>query len=432
MKFSIVNLGCKVNAFEAEAISEQLIKDGWQRVKKDEQPDATIIFTCAVTNTAAAKSRKELHRAKRIKPDEITVLVGCYVQINDGLLEEADILVGSANKKMIPAYLNQYMKNHQKIRDIAILENISFDALEASTQDTKARCELKIQDGCNQFCSYCVIPYARGRERSMEPSRVIQEAKKLSEKYKEIVLTGIHTGRYGKEYNITLAGLLKQLLQQTQNVRYRISSIEVTEVTQELIEIMKENPRLARFLHIPLQAGSDSILKSMRRPYDTSYYYDKIEWIRKEIPGICISTDLICGFPGESEEAFQETYAFLKKCQFAFLHVFPYSLREGTTAATMPCQIDVAIKKQRAAKCIALSEQLFDAYQMSKVGEKAEVIVEWVKDTYVTGHTSEYIPCKIEQPLQHGEIYTVELYAFENHQMYARKVRDSIEIDRIV
>lgn len=427
MKFAIVNLGCKVNAFEAEALSQQLIEEGHSRVKMDETPDTTIIFTCAVTNTAASKSRKVMHKAKRIKEDEITVLVGCYVQVNDGLLEEADILVGSVNKKMIPMYINQFMKDHQKIRDIQVLDAVTFDDVEASDLDTKARCDLKIQDGCNQFCTYCIIPYARGRERSLNPLRVIEQAKQLSKKYKEIVLTGIHTGRYGKEYDMSLASLLKQLLQETTDVRYRISSIEVTEIDDALITLMKENKRLTNFLHIPLQSGCDSILKAMHRPYDTNYYYDKIEWIRKEIPGISISTDLIVGFPGESDADFEKTYAFLQKCNFAFMHVFPFSARSGTPAMHMPCQIDASIKKQRASKCIALSTQQYDAYQMSKLHQRAQIIAERVSDTYSTGHTSEYIPVKIHEKLIHGEMYDVELYAFEQHQMYARKVIEENE-----
>ena len=384
MKYAIVNLGCKVNAFEAEAVSEMLSNNGHTRVSFDEQPDATIVFTCAVTNTAAAKSRKILHQAKRIKEDEITALVGCYVQVNDGLLEEADILVGSANKKKLPQYIEQYLKNHEKIRDIASLENVPFDSFTSSVHDSKARCDLKIQDGCNQFCSYCIIPYARGRERSMEPDLVVAEAKRLSKKYKEIVLTGIHA----------------------------------------LIQLMKENDRMTKFLHIPLQSGCDSVLKRMHRPYDTDEYYAKIEKIRKEIPGVSISTDLITGFPQESEQEFLETYEFLKKCQFSFLHVFPYSLREGTVAAKMDGQIDPQVKKLRTKNCIALSEQLYDAYQLSKVNEKAEIIAEWVKDGYTTGHTSEYIPVKIEEELVHGEKYTVVLERYEGHQMYARKVSD--------
>lgn len=424
MKFAIINLGCKVNAYEAEAVSEELIENGWQRVEMEEDPDATIVFTCAVTNTAAAKSRKILHRAKRMKEDEITVLVGCYVQVNDGLLDEADILVGTAHKKMVPQYLQTYMATHEKIRDITSLEDVKFDSLKSSVLDSKARCDLKIQDGCNQFCSYCVIPYARGKERSMDPDLAVQESKKLAKKYKEIVLTGIHTGRYGREYGITLADLLERMLQETEQVRFRISSIEITEVSDQLITLMKNNPRIARFLHIPLQSGSNAVLKRMRRPYDTAYYYDRISTIRNEIPGISISTDLITGFPQETEEEFEETYAFLQKCKFSFLHVFPYSLREGTVAAKMPNQVDPQVKKERAKKCIALSQELYDVYQSSKVGEQADIIAEWVREGYTTGHTSEYIPVRIEEQLEHGKMYHVLLEKYENHQMYARKVSD--------
>lgn len=424
MRFTIVNLGCKVNAFEAESIASQLSEKGYQRVSFEEDPDITIIFTCAVTNTAAQKSRKILHRAKRIKEDEITCVVGCYVQVNDGLMDEADILVGTANKNRIPYYLEQFVKERKQIKDIQILKDIPFDSLKSSVMDSKARCDLKIQDGCNQFCSFCVIPYARGRERSMHPDLVVSEAKRLSKKYKEIVLTGIHTGRYGKEHDCSLAQLLQRLLQETEGCRYRISSIEITEVTDELIALMKENPRIASFLHIPLQSGSDAVLKRMRRPYDTKYYYDRIIAIRDALKDVCISTDLITGFPAESEEEFEETYAFLKKCQFAFLHVFPYSLREGTVASSLPCQIDTRIKKERANKCIALSAQLYDAYQLSKVHTEADIIAERVKDGYTTGHTSDYIPVKIEEELIHGNMYHVILDRFEDHQMYARKVSD--------
>lgn len=424
MKFSIVNLGCKVNAFEAEAVASQLVSDGYERVSFEEDPDITIIFTCAVTNTAAQKSRKILHRAKRIKENEITCVVGCYVQVNDGLMNEADILVGTANKARIPNYIDQFVKERKQIRDIQVLENVPFDGLKSSLEDSKARCDLKIQDGCNQFCSFCVIPYARGRERSMHPDLVIAEAKRLSQKYKEIVLTGIHTGRYGKEYNCTLAQLLKRLLEETEGCRYRISSIEITEVTDELIALMKEHARIASFLHIPLQSGSDSVLKRMRRPYDTAYYYDRIVKIRNALPDVCISTDLITGFPQETDAEFQETYAFLQKCQFAFLHVFPYSSRQGTAAADMPCQIDTKVKKERANQCIDLSEQLYDRYQISRLHSEADIIAEWVKDGYTTGHTSDYIPVRINEELIHGNLYHVILEKFENHQMYARKVRD--------
>lgn len=424
MRFSICNLGCKVNAYEAECVASSLMEKGWERVGFEQMADAALIFTCAVTNTAAAKSRKMLHRIRRQFPSCITAVVGCYAQINDGLLEDADIILGSREKSSLVEVLEQFLRDHQPVRMVDELAGMPFEPMLASSFDTHSRAYLKIQDGCNQFCSYCIIPYARGRERSMEPDHVIAEAKRLSKKYKEIVLTGIHTGRYGKEYNITLTDIIRRILIETENVRIRISSIEITEVSDDLIQLMKENDRMTKFLHIPLQSGCDSVLKRMHRPYDTEEYYAKIEKIRKEIPGVSISTDLITGFPQESEQEFLETHEFLKKCHFSFLHVFPYSLREGTAAAKMNGQIDPQVKKLRTKKCIALSEQLYDAYQLSKVNERAEIIAEWVKDGYTTGHTSEYIPVKIEEELVHGEKYTVVLERYEDHQMYARKVSD--------
>ena len=299
MRFSICNLGCKVNAYEAESVASLLEKKGWQRVPFDEEADAALIFTCAVTNTAAAKSRKMMHRIKNNWPNCITAMVGCYAQIDDGMLEEAEIIVGSSHKKSLPLYLEEYLETREKIRILDDLKETPFEFLSADGFDSRARAYLKIQDGCNQFCAYCVIPYVRGRERSMAPEAAVKEAVRISKDYKEIVLTGIHTGRYGREYNVTLAELMERILDQAEDLkRLRISSIEVTELDDHLISLMKGTDRIARHLHIPLQAGSDEILKSMGRPYTTDEYYEKIEWIREQMPGISISCDLITGFPG--------------------------------------------------------------------------------------------------------------------------------------
>lgn len=426
MKFSIENLGCKVNAYEAESVAQILESEGWQRVKPHEQADAVIIFTCAVTNTAAGKSRRALHRARRENPDGITVVAGCYVQVDDDhLLDEADIIVGTADKIRIPALISQFQKDHEKIRDIPDLGSVSFDDLPYSVHDAKARCDLKIQDGCNQFCTYCIIPYARGRERSMNPDEAVRAAQRMSEKYKEIVLTGIHTGRYGREYGVTLAQLMKRMLEVIGDTRLRISSIEVTEVSDELIDLMKQDERIARFLHIPLQSGCDSVLKRMRRPYDTAYYYDRIEKVRKEIPDISISCDIMTGFPQETDEEAEESLEFVKKCGFSFLHVFPFSPRHGTVAEKMPCQVPADVKKKRTEQLLALSQELNDQWNESQVGKEADIICEWVRDGYTTGHTSQYVPVRINEELVHGEKVHVILTQYQNHQMYARKTGKS-------
>lgn len=428
MKFSIITLGCKVNAYESQYYAGQLEELGYEQVSPEQPCDICIINTCTVTNTAASKSRQKIHYAKRMNPNALCVVVGCFVQFaneEERKALDADLVIGAKQKNELVKLIQQALNEHEKIDVVnEVTQFKDFEAMPVHCFESMHRAFLKVQDGCNQFCSYCIIPYARGRERSMEPDLVIAEAKRLSKKYKEIVLTGIHTGRYGKEYNITLTDIIRRILIETENVRIRISSIEITEVSDDLIQLMKENDRMTKFLHIPLQSGCDSVLKRMHRPYDTEEYYAKIEKIRKEIPGVSISTDLITGFPQESEQEFLETYEFLKKCHFSFLHVFPYSLREGTAAAKMHGQIDPQVKKLRTKKCIALSEQLYDAYQLSKVNERAEIIAEWVKDGYTTGHTSEYIPVKIEEELVHGEKYTVVLERYEDHQMYARKVSD--------
>ena len=240
MRFSICNLGCKVNAYEAECVASSLMEKGWERVGFEQMADAALIFTCAVTNTAAAKSRKMLHRIRRQFPSCITAVVGCYAQINDGLLEDADIILGSREKSSLVEVLEQFLRDHQPVRMVDELAGMPFEPMLASSFDTHSRAYLKIQDGCNQFCSYCIIPYARGRERSMAPDTVIAQMKKISSSYQETVLTGIHTGRYGREYGISLAQLMERILTETSIGRLRISSIEITEIDDDLISLMEQ------------------------------------------------------------------------------------------------------------------------------------------------------------------------------------------------
>ena len=420
--FSICNLGCKVNMYEAESIACMLEKRGWQRLPFEEKTDAALIFTCAVTNTAAAKSRKMMHRVKRDNPKAVCVMVGCYAQINDGQLEDAEIVVGTAHKMRVPDYLEQYLNDHEKFRDLEEVNEIPFEPLTADRFENRARAYLKIQDGCNQFCAYCVIPYARGRERSMAPDQVIEEAKKITQTHQEIVLTGIHTGRYGKEYGVTLTELIRRLLKEVPDLkRLRISSIEVTEVSEELISLMKEEPRIARHLHIPLQSGCDETLKRMGRPYGTDAYYDKIKWIREQLGDIAISCDLIVGFAGESEEEFQQTLAFCEKCEFAFLHVFPFSVRSGTRAEKMKNQVAPAVKKERVRIVSALSAKCRDVYALEHLGCEADVILEQNEGEYVSGYTSDYIPVLIRSDKPHGTMVHAVLSEYHEHQMYAKE-----------
>ncbi|MCR5229053.1 MAG: tRNA (N(6)-L-threonylcarbamoyladenosine(37)-C(2))-methylthiotransferase MtaB [Solobacterium sp.] len=425
MKFAVKNLGCKVNDYETESVASMMEQQGYERTGFDESTDIALIFTCAVTNTAAAKSRQMINRARKKNPDAVIVVAGCYAQIDPEALKTADILVGSAHKKQIPEYVGKYLAERSRIRDVHPIGVTPFEELRMERFPEQTRAYLKIQDGCNQFCTYCVIPYARGRERSMDPDLAVSETKAIAANHHEIVLTGIHTGRYGREYGITLAGLMERMLDSTKDLeRLRISSIEVTELDDHFLELLHSSSRIARHLHIPLQSGSDSVLKRMGRPYTTDEFYEKIEQIRKNDPDISISTDLIVGFPGESEEEFEETYSFLKKCRFSFLHVFPYSMRDGTAAAAMKGQISPRVKKKRAAACAALSAELYDSYKSGWIGRTCEVMIETSENGYSFGHSSEYLPVRIAGECEKGVIEEVMITKLEDHQLFAERRRN--------
>lgn len=422
MNFNVINLGCKVNAYEAESTARSLEQHGYRRVDND-GADITIIYTCAVTNMAAQKSRKMIHRAKRNNPESTIVVAGCYSQIDPDALKEADILIGTKHKSKLLDYLLEYEKNHERIVDIEKVDVLPFENMFVDQFDNQTRAYLKIQDGCNQFCTYCVIPFARGRERSMSVNDVLESVKMLQEKHSEIVLSGIHTGRYGRDIGMTLSSLLDELLAiSPEDFRFRISSIEMTEIDDHLIELMKKDHRIARHFHIPLQSGCDTVLKRMNRPYTTKEFLERIEYIRKEIPGISISTDLIVGFPGETDEEFKKTCDFLKECQFSFLHIFPYSLRSGTKAASMEHQIDPKIKKNRAAICAEINEELYDKYKESYLDKEVTVLFEKNEDGYTFGHSSEYLPVLVKGEYPRSTFVKVKISELKNHQLYGVKL----------
>ena len=422
MNFNVINLGCKVNAYEAESTARSLEQHGYRRVDND-GADITIIYTCAVTNMAAQKSRKMIHRAKRNNPESTIVVAGCYSQIDPDALKEADILIGTKHKSKLLDYLLEYEKNHERIVDIEKVDVLPFENMFVDQFDNQTRAYLKIQDGCNQFCTYCVIPFARGRERSMAVNDVLESVKMLQEKHSEIVLSGIHTGRYGRDIGMTLSSLLDELLAiSPEDFRFRISSIEMTEIDDHLIELMKKDHRIARHFHIPLQSGCDTVLKRMNRPYTTKEFLERIEYIRKEIPGISISTDLIVGFPGETDEEFKKTCDFLKECQFSFLHIFPYSLRSGTKAASMEHQIDPKIKKNRAAICAEINEELYDKYKESYLDKEVTVLFEKNEDGYTFGHSSEYLPVLVKGEYPRSTFVKVKISELKNHQLYGVKL----------
>ncbi len=410
MKFYIYTLGCKVNSYESRIMTEDLINAGYVEEKDNSIPaDIYIINTCSVTNTADSKSLKLIRQAIKKNKDAIIVVCGCLAQAKPETvnIEGVDIVIGNKNKSKVSEYINEYVKNKNKKTDIYDISNVEFETMKLNNFD-KTRAFIKIQDGCNNFCAYCIIPYTRGSVRSKPREDILNEIDHLTlNGHKEIVLTGIHTGNYGSEFdNYDFADLLNEIVKIKKLSRIRISSIEITELNDRVLEIIKDNNVLVDHLHIPLQSGSDEILKLMNRKYDTKYFIEKINKIRKIRPDISITTDVIVGFPNETDKNFNETIETIKKVDFSKLHVFPYSKREGTKAATMEGQVKEEIKKQRVMELLKLSKELENKYMNKFIGKTLTFIPEVYKDGYLIGHTGNYLLIKLKgcEELLHKEV----------------------------
>lgn len=398
MKFKIITLGCKVNTYESNSISDTLLANGYEKALDDRQADIVIINTCTVTNTANNKSLKMIRHAIRNNRDAIIIVTGCSAQVYHKQIMEIDgvsIIIGTVGKSQILKYIDEYKKNKEQIIDVKNNTNILFEEMKLNNFD-KTRAFVKIQDGCNNFCSYCIIPFTRGSVRSRNKDEIINEIKTLiNYGHHEIVLTGIHTGNYGEEFdNYDFASLLSDLVKIQGLDRLRISSIEVTELNDRVLSILEKEKVLVSHLHIPLQAGTDKILKAMNRKYDTKYFKEKIDKIRTIRPDISISTDVIVGFPGETEEDFIESMDFINSMKFSKIHVFPYSKREGTKAATFDNQIDEKVKKDRARLLIKLSKKLEIEYMDKFMGKEVSFIPEVFDNGFVYGHTGNYLYVK--------------------------------------
>ena len=396
MTFNINTLGCKVNTYESSVMVDLLKNAGYKEVGLDDIADISIINTCSVTNTADNKSLKAIRQTRKKNKDAIIVVTGCTVQnkkdsFND--MEEVTIALGNIGKSKIVEYIDEYIKNKNKIIDVRDIMNTSFESMQLNNFD-RTRAFVKIEDGCNNFCTYCIIPYTRGNIRCKEPRDVINEVKHLVKNgHKEVVLTGIHTGHYGfKNYSFT--DLLENLVKINGLERLRISSIEMNEITDEMLELFKKSNILVDHLHIPLQSGSDNILKKMNRKYNKSEFIKKINKIRSVRPDISITTDVIVGFPGETEEEFNEMIDTIKEINFSKLHVFPYSRREGTPADKMKNQIDGSTKKQRVKILINLSHVLEQNYMNKFLNKEVTFIPEVYRDGYLIGHTGNYLLIK--------------------------------------
>ena len=377
--FSVYNLGCKVNAYELSAISSLLIKEGF---KEDNQnPDVVIINTCSVTATADQKSRQHIRKMQKLYPNAIIAVMGCYAQGNYKFIEEEikpTILLGTSHRKDVVELIKQALNDHQY--KTLIEENtrqFEYEELGITSYSENVRAFLKIQDGCNNFCTYCIVPFRRGKMRSRNKENVIKEAKYLVEQgYQEIVLSGIHVGGYGQDLKDCSFSDLVEELSDIQNLKsLRISSLEESEIDDKLIRLIQTRDNLAKHLHVPLQAGSNHVLKMMNRKYTREQFMSRIQEIKKLVPNVMISGDVIVGFPQESEEDFMETYNLCKEC-FDMLHVFSYSQRPGTYAARMEGQIPPEVKKDRSKRLLELSNELYHAYANKFVGQDVTVLIE--------------------------------------------------------
>ena len=398
MKVGIYTLGCKVNTYESEYVADVLENSGYTLSEFDDICDIYIINTCTVTNQSDSKSRKIIHQATRRNPNACIVAMGCFVEANKEIvIDGVDILIGNQNKSKIVSLIQEYFKTHQPIRHLACELGTEFEDMEIKNFKERTRAFVKIQDGCENFCTYCIIPYVRGKCRSKQRETVIREIMDLVvHGYQEIVLTGIHIGNYGVDLGDSFYQLLQDILRIHGLKRLRISSIEVTELTDPVLSLLEENDIICDHLHIPLQAGSDSILKAMNRKYDLDYFRHKLENIRKIRPNISISTDIIVGFPGEDEEMFQQTLDHAREFAFTKIHVFPYSIRKGTPASQFPNQVDGMVKKKRSHLLMELSNELEEKYMKRFLGQKVLVLIEQNKSGFSFGHTSNYLYVKIK------------------------------------
>ena len=388
MKYKIYTLGCKVNEYESEVMASILENHGYE---KSNNPDVVIVNTCTVTNTADSKSRKLIRKVRKEYPNSIIVAAGCMIQNKKDKNIDADILIGNKHKSEIISYLNDYKR--EKIFDVDDMSDASFENMRLNNFDL-TRAYIKIQDGCDNYCAFCIIPYVRGHVRCKKKEDVLSEAKSLVKNgHKEIVLTGIHTGNY-HDGSYDFADLLSDLVKIEGLKRLRISSVEITELNDKVLDVIKNSSVLVDHMHIPLQSGSDRILKVMNRKYDKKYFIEKINKIRSIRPDISITTDVIVGFPSETDEEFLETINTIEKVNFSKLHVFPYSDRTGTVASGMSGKINGILKKERTKKLIELSKSLEEEYMSKFIGSENVFIPEVYNDGYLIGHTGNYLLIK--------------------------------------
>ncbi len=414
-KIAIKTLGCKVNTYESESIWQMFAEHGYERVNPDQFADVYVINTCTVTNSGDRKSRQAIRKMIRQNPEAVTVVIGCYAQMSPDeieAIEGVDIVLGTQGRERLVEYVQNFQNERAPITNVGnIIEQKQFEGLEISGFESQTRAFLKIQEGCNNFCSFCIIPWARGLMRSQDPKLVISQIETLVSKgVKEVVLTGIHTAGYGEDLeDYNFADLLRDIDQIKGLERIRISSIEISQITEEVLDVMRNSTKLAEHLHVPIQAGHDSVLKDMRRHYTIEEFSSKVTELREIFPHISLTTDIIVGFPGETDEMFTETIDNLRSIGFNELHVFPYSKRNGTPAAKMTNQVADDVKKSRVHDLINLNAQLGADYAAKFTEDIVSVLVERVnKNGRLEGHTSNYLKVEFDgDESQIGELVNV-------------------------
>ncbi|MBY0757584.1 MULTISPECIES: tRNA (N(6)-L-threonylcarbamoyladenosine(37)-C(2))-methylthiotransferase MtaB [Sellimonas] len=419
-KAALHNLGCKVNGYETEAMQRLLEEDGYEIVPFHEKADVYVINTCTVTNMADRKSRQMLHRARKLNPDAVIVAAGCYVQAQEAKgqeIEGIDILIGNNQKKNLLKLLKAHL-DKQEVKDVIDINHTDeFEELYIDSAGEHTRAYIKVQDGCNQFCTYCIIPHVRGRIRSRNPEEIVKEVKRLAEAgYKEVILTGIHVSSYGMDFIdskmnfdkwVEMDGEKKDLLYLIQRIhevegikRIRLSSLEPRIITETFAKGIAALPKICPHFHLSMQSGCDETLKRMNRHYTSAEYYEKCMILRKYFEHPAITTDVIVGFPGETAEEFETTRQFIDKVNFYETHVFKYSKRSGTIAADMPDQVDEQVKSERSAVLLQMSKQKKRAFEEKMIGQEVEVLMEEPVEKdgkiYQTGHTKEYVKIAIE------------------------------------
>ena len=415
MKVGILSLGCKVNMYESEFITNLLSKAGYEISSFNDVCDIYIINTCTVTNTSDIKSRKMIRKAIKKNPDAIVIAMGCFIEANKDVdIPGLDIIIGNKDKSKIVEIIDEYIAKKNTIKRLYNDKKYIFEDMYIDNFPGRTRAFVKIQDGCENFCTYCIIPFVRGKCRSKEESKVVEEVKALvNNGYKEVVLTGIHTGSYGVDLDTSFADLLEKLVKIKGLERLRISSIETTELNENVLKILKNSSVIVDHLHIPIQSGSNEILKLMNRKYDLDFFKEKINEIRSIRPNISITTDIIVGFPSETDKLFEESIKTVKEINFSKLHVFPYSERKGTKSMEIPNHIREDIKKQRARKMLEVSKELEINYMNKYLNKEVEILVEEYKDGYSYGHTGNYLYVKVNKKLKHNDLVKVKITSID-------------------